>query len=77
MNVGEVRIAEDKDFEILKIYLTRNDGWNMQYQSGRTKVWTRTPPQDEHNNFKMIKVTNYFLDMGRNKIYQRITTPIY
>ena len=58
MNVGEVRVAEDKDFEILKVYLARNDGWNMQYQNRSTTVWTRTPPQDENNAFKMIRVPN-------------------
>ena len=68
MNVGEVRVAEDKDFETLKVYLTRNDGWNMQYQNGHTKVWTRTPPQDENNTFKMIRVPQlyYFGFVPRN-----------
>ena len=56
MNVGDVRVAEDKDFEILTVYLTRNDGWNLQYEHKLTRVWTRTPPEQDQNNFKMIRV---------------------
>ena len=53
MNVNEVRVAEDKDFEVLKIYLSRNDGWMLEYQSGPTSVWTRQAPETD---FKMIRV---------------------
>ena len=57
MNVGEVRIAEDKDFERLKNYLTDNeDSWSMQYNKGDTKVWTKAPPPEQNINFKLIKV---------------------
>ena len=53
MNLNEVRIAEDKDFEVLKIYLSRNDGWNLNFQKGQTAVWTRQAPESE---FAMIRV---------------------
>ena len=57
MNVGEVRIAEDKDFEILKNYLTNNDDeWNIQYEKIDTKVWAKATPQEQNINFKLIKV---------------------
>ena len=54
MNLNEVRIAEDKDFEVLKIYLSRNDGWNLNFQKGQTAVWTRQAPESE---FSMIRVS--------------------
>ena len=58
MNVGEVRVAEDRDFELLKIYLQRNDGWRMEYERGDTAVWSRSPPQDLNGSaFKMIRVS--------------------
>lgn len=56
MNLNEVRVAEDKDFEVLKIYLSRNDGWNLNYERGKTAVWTRQAPESE---FSMIRVNNF------------------
>ena len=53
MDVNEVRVAEDKDFEVLKIYLSRNDGWMLEYQHAQTSVWTRLAQESE---FKMIRV---------------------
>jgi len=55
MEVGEVRVAEDNDFEVLKIYLNRNDGWNLEYKRGQTLVWTRHVP--DTSDFKMIRVS--------------------
>ncbi len=67
MNVGDVRVAEDKDFELLKIYLSRNDGWRLEYDRGETKVWTRNPPDlNGSAAFKMIRV--------RRKSFQVIAT---
>ena len=56
MEVGEVRVAEDKDFDVLKIYLSRNDGWHLEYEKGRTAVWTRPMPETD-GDFKMIRVS--------------------
>ena len=49
MNVGEVRVAEDSDFALLKVLLTRSEGWNQEFSSGVTQVWTRPA---ENSNFK-------------------------
>ena len=47
MNVGEVRIAEDKDFENLKSHLISDqDDWSLAYEKKDTKVWTKAPPED-------------------------------
>lgn len=54
MDINEVRVAEDKDFEVLKIYLSRNDGWMLEYQHAQTSVWTR---QAQESEFKMIRVS--------------------
>jgi hypothetical protein len=56
MEVGEVRVAEDNDFEVLKIYLNRNDGWQLEYKRGQTLVWTRHVP--DTSDFKMIRVSS-------------------
>ena len=55
MEVGEVRVADDNDFDVLKIYLNRNDGWQLEYKRGQTLVWTRHVP--ETSDFKMIRVS--------------------
>ncbi len=54
MEVGEVRVAEDRDFELLRIYLSRNDGWRMEYEKDATTVWTR---ESDGTDFKMIRVS--------------------
>ncbi len=54
MDVNEVRVAEDKDFDLLKIYLNRNDGWSLEYERGKTAVWTRLAPETD---FRMIRVS--------------------
>ena len=57
MDVNEVRVAEDKDFEVLKIYLSRNDGWTLEYEQSKTSVWTR---QASESDFKMIRVSIFW-----------------
>ena len=54
MDVGEVRVAEDKDFELLNVYLSRNDGWRLEYDKESTAVWTRP---NEGSDFNMIRVS--------------------
>ena len=54
MDVGEVRVAEDKDFELLNVYLSRNDGWRLEYDKESTAVWTRP---SEGSDFNMIRVS--------------------
>ena len=54
MDVGEVRVAEDRDFELLKIYLSRNDGWRLEYDKEDVAVWTRP---SEGSDFNMIRVS--------------------
>ena len=66
MNLNEVRVAEDKDFEVLKIYLSRNDGWNLNYERGKTAVWTRQAPESE---FSMIRVSNLFFCFPSKSLY--------
>ena len=61
MDVNEVRVAEDKDFEVLKIYLSRNDGWTLEYEQSKTSVWTR---QASESDFKMIRVKAFFSNFG-------------
>ena len=57
MNVGEVRKAEEKDFQILKSHLACSDEeWTLEYEKKDIKVWTKLPPKEQNTNFKLIKV---------------------
>ncbi|KAJ4429195.1 hypothetical protein ANN_26198 [Periplaneta americana] len=53
MDVGVVKVAEDKDFEKLKKLVDDHSGWKLDYNKSGTKVWTRSIP---NTNFKMIKL---------------------
>ena len=62
MDAGEVRVANDSDFEVLQTYLNENDGWSVGYEDESTMLWTRMPPQTK-DSFKMIRVrTQYFCE---------------
>lgn len=53
MDVGVVKVAEDKDFENLKELIDNHVGWKLDYNKGATKVWTKSAAS---TNFKMVKV---------------------
>lgn len=56
MDVGVVKVAEDKDFENLKTLIDNHAGWKLDYNKGTTKVWTKSATS---TNFKMVKVKMY------------------
>lgn len=58
MEIGVVRVAEDKDFSSLKELLDNHIGWKLDYHKGPIKVWTKTLP---NTNFKMIKVKIFII----------------
>merc|ERR1711892_769952 len=74
MNVGEVRIAEDSDFSLLKVLLTRGDGWTQEFSSGGTQVWTR-PAENSH--FRMIRLKTVFPDVSADTPYDVLHDPVY
>ncbi|CAL4063189.1 unnamed protein product [Meganyctiphanes norvegica] len=74
MDVGEVRVAEDRDFEQLKQLCEKNEGWNQAYSQGPTKVWTR-PTND--TTFHMIKVQTVYTDIQACILYDVLHDPHY
>jgi len=54
MEVGEVRVAEDADFEKLKGLCQCNDQWKQEYNKNSTTVWTKT---NDVSDFKMVRVS--------------------
>ena len=53
MQIGEVRVAEDADFEKLKSLCDINDGWKCEYKKGDISVYTKS---NDVSDFKMFKV---------------------
>lgn len=74
MNVGEVRVAEDTDFALLKVLLTRDEGWDCEYKSGNTTVCSR--PTDP-SNFRMIRLKTTFTDLSADTLYDVLHDPAY
>lgn len=57
MEVGQVKVAEDKDFENLKWLVDNHTDWKLDYSKGTIKVWTKIV---SNTNFKMVKVSEWF-----------------
>merc|ERR1712130_805610 len=74
MKIGEVRVAEDSDFALLKVLLSRGDGWVEEYQQGSTRVWTR-PADNSH--FRMIRLKTVFSDVKAEILYDVLHDPDY
>ena len=53
MQVGEVRVAEDADFEKLKNLCHYHEDWKQEYSKNGTSIWTKV---NDVSDFRMIKV---------------------
>lgn len=53
MDVGEIKIAEDSDFQHFRKIIDNHADWELNYSRDDTKVWTKSVPGIE---FKMVKV---------------------
>lgn len=54
MDIGEVRVAEDADFNRLKSLCDDTNGWKQEYNKNNTTVWTKI---NELSEFQMVKVS--------------------
>lgn len=64
MDVGVVKIAEDKDFEKLKKLYDDNNGWKLDYNKPDLSVWTKSVPGI---SFKIVKVKNKISRIKKEK----------
>lgn len=62
MDIGVVKIAEDKDFEKLKQLYDDNNDWKLDYNKPDLSVWTKSV---RGISFKMVKVSCSLI----NKLY--------
>jgi len=65
MRLGEVRVAEDKDFQDLSSLVDNQDDWRLEYCNSATRVWTKDMGNDE----KMIKVTTRCPDVEAATVF--------
>lgn len=65
MDIGVVKIAEDKDFEKLKQLYDDNNNWKLDYNKPDLSVWTKSVPGI---SFRMVKVRPPFF-IGANEFY--------
>ena len=56
LEVGEVRIAEDADFQKVKDMCNCHDGWKQEYNKHGTTVWTKS---NDVSDFKLVKVRSW------------------
>lgn len=57
MDIGVVKIAEDKDFEKLKQLYDDNNDWRLDYNKPDLSVWTKSV---RGISFRMVKVCFLF-----------------
>jgi len=69
MAVGEVRVAEKRDFEYLRSLIDNNDYWKLEFKKSSTSVWTRDMC---NTTFKMIKIQALFADVRPSTVYDVI-----
>ncbi|XP_017781765.1 PREDICTED: PCTP-like protein isoform X2 [Nicrophorus vespilloides] len=76
MNIGQVKIAEDSDFGLLKQLVDDNSNWKLEYNNkdGATKVWTK---MTVNSNFKMVKVHTVFPNVSPNTMFDVLHDPEY
>lgn len=74
MEVGEVRIADDRDFDRLRRLCDKHDGWKIEYSKRQTTVWTR--PTDQ-SAFKMIKLHTAYKDVTASLLFDVVMDPGY
>lgn len=74
MDIGEVRVAEDKDFEQLKKLIDLEDGWKLEYRKRMTQVWTKSTQQ---TNLKIIKLKTEFTNVSPALLFDVLLDPDY
>jgi hypothetical protein len=65
MEVGDVRIAEDADFQKVKDMCQCHDNWKQEYNKNGTTVWTKS---NDVSDFKLVKVSTHFCTPSWEKI---------
>ena len=57
MDLGEVRVPDDHDFEKFRTLAHGTDGWVQKYSKPTLKVWVQSMTDQNVTNVKMMKVS--------------------
>lgn len=72
--LGEVRVADEADFEsFIKLCQDEAD-WNVQYNKNDLQVWTR---MTDDCDFKMFRVRYILKDVAASTLYDVLHDPKY
>jgi len=74
MQVGEVRVAEDADFDRLRTLCQCHDGWKMVLQKHEVTVWVKS---NDISDFNVIKIRGAFDDIPAAVVFDVLNDPIY
>lgn len=74
MEVGDVRIAEDADFQKVKDMCLCHDSWKQEYNKHGTTVWTKS---NDVSDFKLVKVRGILKDVSAATMYDVLHDPVY
>nr|CAI5865147.1 unnamed protein product [Callosobruchus analis] len=77
MEPGIVKIADDNDFEMLKMLVDDHSNWKIEYErkeDGTKKVWTKSTTA---SSLKMVKVHTLFKDVHPNTVFDVLHDPDY
>ncbi|RNA17048.1 hypothetical protein BpHYR1_037335 [Brachionus plicatilis] len=74
LNLGEVRLPTDKDYENIRELCESDQGWTIDFTKNNLKIWTK---QNELSPFKMIRAWAEFSDVSATVIYNVIQDDEY
>lgn len=74
MEPGVVKIAEDSDFDMLKMLVDDHTNWKLDYDQAGAKVWTKSTT---NCSFRMVKVQTVFLNINANTLFDVLHDPDY
>ncbi|CAD5118481.1 DgyrCDS7180 [Dimorphilus gyrociliatus] len=69
MEVGEVRIAEDEDFNKVRQMCTCHDGWTKEYCKNNITVWSK---DNDVSDFKVIKLKAHLDKISATMLYDTL-----
>lgn len=74
MQIGDVRVAEDADFDRLRNLCQCHDGWRLDYNKNGTSVWTKA---NDVSSFKMVKIRGEYDNVSASTLYDVLHDPVY
>ena len=66
LKLGEVKLPCDDDFNYIKNICEQDQGWNLEYNKNKIRVFTQ---KNELSSFNMLKLIADFEDISANLLY--------